>query len=251
MIYIVLGMHKSGTTLVSQILHHSGIDMGGNFDESAGYKNNKYEWREPFVVNLDLLGADEEKYFSLDYYKAVQEKTPASIGKRMQDVAKQGAAKEGDWGFKEPLTCLTYRAWAENLPPHKLVGVYRSPRQVLKHCNADWKHPYLGFRALRAWSNYNQSMLAALRSRPEHSILVRYEELMSGHREFERLQSFCGRSLTDRRQSSEYHGRRESPLTTPLDIAMTAGSTPRPYRTLKELDEFRASQMVPDHSETE
>ena len=29
MIYVVLGMHKSGTTLVSQILHHSGVNMGG------------------------------------------------------------------------------------------------------------------------------------------------------------------------------------------------------------------------------
>ena len=251
MIYIVLGMHKSGTTLVSQILHHSGIDMGEDFDESAGYKNNKYEWREPFIVNLDLLGANEEGYFSLDYYRAFTGSTPPSIRKRMGEVADRGTAKGGDWGFKEPLTCLTYKAWAENLPPHRLIGVYRSPSQVLKHYNANWKHPHLGFRSLRAWSNYNQSMLAALRSQPEHSILVRYEELMSGHREFERLQSFCGRTLMDRRKSSEYHGRRESPLTTPLDLLMAMGDTPRPYRILKELDDFRASQLGADQSETE
>mgnify|MGYP001063669191 CR=1 FL=1 len=27
-VFVVLGMHKSGTTLVSQILHRSGIEMG-------------------------------------------------------------------------------------------------------------------------------------------------------------------------------------------------------------------------------
>ena len=43
MIYIILGMHKSGTTLISQILHKSGINMG-NFNEDVSYdQGNKYE----------------------------------------------------------------------------------------------------------------------------------------------------------------------------------------------------------------
>lgn len=251
MIYIVLGMHKSGTTLVSQILHHSGIDMGEDFDENAGYQNNKYEWRDPFIINLDLLGASEETYFSLDYHRAFTEPTPAPIGKRMHALTTEAEAREGDWGFKEPLTCLTYRSWAENLPDHKLIGVYRSPSQVLKHYNANWKHPHVGYRALRAWSSYNQALLGAVHTRPDESILLRYEELMSGNREFERLQAFCGRPLNDRRRSSEYHGRRESPLFTPLDILMTAGGTARPSETLRELEAFRASQIDPDHPEAE
>ena len=34
-IYVVLGMHKSGTTLVSQTLHKSGVSMGPEFDEDG------------------------------------------------------------------------------------------------------------------------------------------------------------------------------------------------------------------------
>lgn len=49
MIFVVLGMHKSGTTLVSQILHHSGIPMGDGFDENVTYDGgNKYERESTF-----------------------------------------------------------------------------------------------------------------------------------------------------------------------------------------------------------
>jgi len=251
MIYIVLGMHKSGTTLVSQTLHHSGIQMGDSFDESAEYRDNKYEWREPFLINLDLLGADEKNYFSLDYYKPFEPTPPTHIQERIRSLVSLRESSSTDWGFKEPLTCLTYGPWSNNLPPHKLIGVYRSPSQVLKHYNAGLKHPHLGFRALRAWSNYNHAMLNALRSREEHSILLRYEELMSGSREFKRLEAFADRPLTDRRKTSEYHGRNENPLTGPLDTLMRLGSSPRPLKTLKELDEFRTSQIERDAHPTE
>ncbi len=55
MIYIVLGMHKSGTTLVAQTLHAAGINMG-DFDESLTYDtNNKYERHDTQELNRDLL----------------------------------------------------------------------------------------------------------------------------------------------------------------------------------------------------
>ena len=57
MIYIVLGMHKSGTTLLSQILHHSGISMGENFNESVSYsQGNKYERETTQQINKEILG---------------------------------------------------------------------------------------------------------------------------------------------------------------------------------------------------
>lgn len=55
MIYVVLGMHKSGTTLVARTLHESGIHMGV-FDESLDYQQgNKYEHREFQEINRRIL----------------------------------------------------------------------------------------------------------------------------------------------------------------------------------------------------
>jgi hypothetical protein len=94
-------------------------------------------------------------------------------------------------------------------------------------------------------------MLNALRSRQENSIVIRYEELMSGSREFKRLEAFAERTLTDRRKTSEYHGRDENALTGPLDTLMRLGRSPRPLKILKELDEFRTSQLGRDVHATE
>ena len=40
MIYIVLGMHKSGTSLVARTLHASGVDMG-EFNDSLDYEADR------------------------------------------------------------------------------------------------------------------------------------------------------------------------------------------------------------------
>ena len=55
MIFVILGMHKSGTTLVSQTLHASGINMG-DFDSSLTYDtNNKFERHNTQELNRDML----------------------------------------------------------------------------------------------------------------------------------------------------------------------------------------------------
>lgn len=246
MIYIVLGMHKSGTTLVSQTLHHSGIKMGDDFDEALGYRHNKYEWREPYLVNLQLLAAAEDTYFSLDYYKPRTAPPSPSIEKNMREIIQRRQAEKLDWGFKEPLTCLTYPLWAQQLPMHKLICVYRSPSQVIRHYKANALSLHRGFRALRAWSSYNTAMLNAIHSQPNQSILLRYEELMAGNLEFNRLEKFVQKRLNDRRRDSEFHGRVAHPLFKPLDLLMPRDGLDRPSEILRRLDEARELQISND-----
>lgn len=218
--------------------------MGDDFDESLGYKKNKYEWRESFLINLKLLNADEANYYSLDHYRSCTTLPSDSVRERMESLVEQRQALGGDWGFKEPLTCLTYTQWARVLPPHKLIGVYRDPSQVMSHYKAsNWNLP-LGFRALRAWSNYNKAMLESLNTATGDSLLLRYEELMQGDSEFDRLEQFLGRSLSDRRRSTDFHARTTHSLFQPIDFAMAATNLPRPSRILAELNQFRHSQQI-------
>ena len=56
MIYIVLGMHKSGTTLISEILHHSGINMTEDQNTQLNYdQGNFYEWVAAVRFNREIL----------------------------------------------------------------------------------------------------------------------------------------------------------------------------------------------------
>ena len=45
MIFIILGMHKSGTTLLARALHESDVMMGESFPPGVEYAKAKYEAR--------------------------------------------------------------------------------------------------------------------------------------------------------------------------------------------------------------
>ena len=247
MIYVVLGMHKSGTTLVSQTLHRSGIDMGDGFEEAGSYDTgNQWERREAFLVNLDLVGCDETEYYSLDHYRGVEGELPKAQEAAMNQMIQQCESRGGDWGFKEPLTCLTYPLWGRVLPPHKIVAVYRSPLEVINHYKAMPRRPDLAWRGLRAWSNYNQGVISAVRASGVDALTVRYEELMRGPDDFRRLGDFVGRDLVDARIPGQYRAVPSNPLFAPLDKLMGFSLTERPSKVFRELERMRAASLGTD-----
>ena len=128
MIYVVLGMHKSGTTLVSQILHHSGIDMG-DFDESVSYdRGNKYERASVLALDMDILDAPDDEVLDLGVRGPLQ-LTDAQRA-RMREIIADGQSRHADWGFKDPRLTLVYELWAQELPEHRLIAVYRDPAEA-------------------------------------------------------------------------------------------------------------------------
>ena len=251
MIYVVLGMHKSGTTLVSQILHRSGIDMGEGFEAAGTYdQGNQWERREAFLVNLELVGCEEGDYFSLDHYRDVESPLPPEQAGEMKKMIEACEARGGDWGFKEPLTCLTYSSWRQVLPPHKVVGVYRSPLEVINHYRAPAYRPDVVWRALRAWSNYNRCLLDAVASAGDSGLLLRYENLMKGEAEFDRLGEFLGRPLVDVRSSRQYRAGGGHFLFSWLDPMMRVLGIARPSAIFRRLESIRKEQSELFESDT-
>jgi len=241
MIYIILGMHKSGTTLVSQLLHRSGIDMGDHFEDGGSYdQGNQWERREAFLINLDLVGCREADYFSLDHYHEAGATLPPAQEKAMRAMIDELESVGGSWGFKEPLTCLTYEQWKKTLPPHRVIGVYRNPVEVINHYRRHYRRPFgsltVAWRALRAWSNYNQGMLRAVEELESDALLIRYEDLMTGDSDFLRLQEFIGEPLVDVRNASQRRARARYLFFTILDRVMGLCSGERPSRTFQKLE---------------
>ncbi len=114
MIFVVLGMHKSGTTLVSQILYHSGITMG-DFDESTSYDHgNKYERQTCLGLNLEILNAPDFEILHLEADGELSLTDGQS--ETMHEIIRTNEANNSDWGFKDPRCCLTYRLWSDELP---------------------------------------------------------------------------------------------------------------------------------------
>ncbi len=218
MIYVVLGMHKSGTTLVTRFLDESGISMG-EFDPEVGYdQGNKCERVETHDLNRDLLadcllrpirpsmrrepGVEGPFQHSLSLVRLgkLRRKSAEEERERMRRIIADCSARHEDWGFKDPRTCLTYPFWEAELPPHKLILVYRSLSQLLDRYHVSgWRSfnlPRL-YRALSSWSTYNALALEAIEKGRAPGIVIRFEELMKGDDELDRLRRFVGRQLVD------------------------------------------------------
>jgi len=247
LIYIVLGMHKSGTTLVSQMLHHSGINMG-EFDENVHYdKGNKYERESSFQLDLELLGTTSDAV--LDLVGGGLPPLSEVQRQRMQAIIAEGADTGGDWGIKDPRMCLTYERWREELPPHKIIFVFRDPAQVWPRYKWLGKRKYVtnfnrAYSYLHRWQEHNRNVLRYLDQGPQERIVLDYHELMVGDVEFGRLQTFVDRPLEDRRQKELYRSKAGQDIFLRFADGLLARRTGCSTRdTMRELRDFRAREI--------
>lgn len=213
MIYVVLGMHKSGTTLVAQMLHESGIDMG-TFDGSRGYdEGNKYERQESHDLNIELLGCDPGE-FSLNLAQAVHEadRIPREKRQKIERFVGETNRRHAEWGFKDPRTCLTYSVWKALLPEHKLIAIFRHPLELWLHYQPKngFKKIFAtvtGWKSMTAWYVYNREILQALQAANGDCLAMEYGEFMKSKSLFGGLCAFTNHRLMDVRNPRLYRNK--------------------------------------------
>lgn len=202
MIDVVLGMHKSGTTLVAEMLHHAGIDMVDAVDPARGYDDgNTWERESTKALNHAMLGSAGIHSLKVSARRGLA--VSPEVGARMRRLVGDLTARHADWGFKDPRTCLTYDAWADVLPEHRLIVVYRLPEEAWAHYWSAAGGPVRKLDVLRrfleSWCEYNAAILAILERATVPAVVFHYTRLMEDDGELRRLERFVGRPLVDRR----------------------------------------------------
>ncbi len=199
LIVVVLGMHKSGTSLITDVLHSSGISMVEAYQKDISYDSgSKAERDSTKVINNMILGSDD--LFSLAITNKIY--IDKSILEKMRETLIRINDTEKDWGFKDPRTCLTYDLWKNLLPKHKVIIVFRSPEEVWTHY---WKSPLKKrLRVMRrffdSWCMHNKNMLNILSGDMADFLVIEYSKFMKSNSELNRLESFLGRPLVDARK---------------------------------------------------
>ena len=208
-------MHKSGTTLVSQMLHYSGINMG-DFDGGTSYdKGNKYERQSCLQLNMDILGTQDYRVLHLTSGPDVL--LSLSQRERMQEIIRECESGDSDWGFKDPRCCLTYELWAEELPEHKIIVVYRNPEQIWPRFKWQGKQKYhtnfnRAYEFLKRWHEHNFEIINCLDRTDREVLVLNYHDLMTSYEGFDRLERFVGHKLEDRRRLDLYRSRHSGDL---------------------------------------
>lgn len=201
MVYIILGMHKSGTTMLSEILHKSGINMG-DFDESIDYYGGqKYEREDTSHAIWDVLDCREQH--SLDTFPPFDQRTKQRELPALTTLIGRYNQQYTHWGFKEPRSLFVYEDIKSDLGEHKVVCVFRDLKDVVIHY-LQFSGPNLKImlKVIRAWKLYNEEMLRVIDRHQDDTelMLCNYKSFVADPQSVRILSDFVGRELVDVRK---------------------------------------------------
>lgn len=124
MIVIVIGMHRSGSSALSGLLHQNGICMGEvqNFSPGPSKENPKgffenYRFRH---INDQILFEHGYSVKLFDPDVPICSKISEPLERSMRYIIASYQAAHPDWGFKDPRTCLTLNFWKKIFTNFKL-----------------------------------------------------------------------------------------------------------------------------------
>jgi hypothetical protein len=166
----------------------------------------------------------------------------------MRLIIEEGCRSHADWGFKDPRTSLTYRLWAEELPEHKIIAIYRPVDQLWQRYRPKLHRRYRDFntayKLVDRWTEANTHILRTLSSTTSDFAVFEFGDLMREQEEFDRFQAFVGRELVDRRRMDLFR-RRQSVRSFPLEVAKWAVKRKMGLDTRSILEQLDALRKQP------
>lgn len=209
---VIIGMHRSGTSLVAKVLHEAGINMGVERDhneESLPFLsiNQKMmsesgnSWIDPLKNDAQYHSPELALSMYVNHFK-IDPNDYALGGKPRSWYLK--FAHNMPWGFKDPRNTFTLKAWLELFPNAKVIHVTRHPAAVadsLARRNEidgevhDERLNDLQFN-LNLWKVYVDEAMKQMDSIPAgRKRTIQYERLLQGGKELTDLGRFVGADL--------------------------------------------------------
>jgi len=172
-IVIITGMHRSGTSLVANIIQKAGVHLGDKLvAPNQGNPRGHFEDVDFFQFHeniLKRLGQTILVQHALDLNELTLAET---------DLAKQLIELHHDkqiWGWKDPRTCLFLDFWHNLLPKVNYIFIYRHPLEVILSLlkrGTDLEVLIDPLMAVRAWQVYNQAILHFYQQHSAHCFLA-------------------------------------------------------------------------------
>jgi hypothetical protein len=157
---VVLGMHRSGTSVLMGTLRDAGVHIGQVLDSSIeGNRKGLQEAPAVLYMQENLLEASGGSWHAPPETVEWRE-----LHRSVRDLFIESRAGVPLWGFKDPRTLLTLEGWLEALPHLEPVGIFRHPLPVARSLQRRNGLPLTQGVAL--WMAYNRRLLAWHRQRP-------------------------------------------------------------------------------------
>ncbi|MGM0485063.1 MAG: sulfotransferase, partial [Candidatus Krumholzibacteriota bacterium] len=195
--------------------------------------------------------------FSSDIVKTAEDlslsKHPRALGSLLETRIAELNSRHESWGFKDPRTCMTYRAWKRYLPEHRVLVSFRNPYEVAAHLARSVRNIRMLKRigrtagGLNSWYLHNRNIMEYCREGGNQFLFIDYNKFMSGAGDnyIGRISEFCGREIRDLRDSNLYRNRMEklSPaekMAKSVGSLFIAGRVEELYSRLKDMEESQS-----------
>ena len=198
---MVVGMHRSGTSLITNWLYRCGLQVGECLvAANAGNKEGHFEDVEFLRLHEEILASNNLPCAGLVYGKDID----VSIYQleKLKSVIRIKNQRYKQWGWKEPRTCLFLNLYRELLPHSKYLVIVRDYASVVNSllkrdfALVDRKYMSRGaiqrtvwtyFRKnknkrkfyithaeyfLKVWIDYNEHILTMLKELPAEDYMV-------------------------------------------------------------------------------
>jgi len=170
---IILGMHRSGTSLAAMTLSQMGLFFGEQADLLPPDEDNPagfWERQDVLRLNRKVLRRCRCRWDMVSGFD------PARVGRRTMAMFRQRANeivgelnRHGQWGVKEPRMCVALPLWTPLLDRPACVFVIRHPADVARSLERRNGIPVEAGLAL--WELYNIRALDCSRAMPRMTLL--------------------------------------------------------------------------------
>lgn len=120
---LILGGHRSGTSLVSGLLWEAGLHMGTLLPAGPDNPRGFFESVDVLAVHEAMLAAQERDWTCPPHRLDLNTVDLEPLRKVAADLAAAGRP----WGVKDPRLLFLLPAWVEVLPALRIIGVLRHP----------------------------------------------------------------------------------------------------------------------------
>jgi hypothetical protein len=180
----ILGVGRSGTSLVARVVNLLGIDLGPEetMVPSSGYgginPSGFWEQEEIMKLNGEILNALGGSFLEPPQRTPGWERTPEmdSFRQRIEELIARNFGGRGRWGFKSPLTTATLPMWRSVAGEFDYVICVRNPIEVRRSARVWIPWAETG-DAIGLWSHYTCEAVRLTAGR--HRTFVFYEDWLA------------------------------------------------------------------------
>ena len=191
---LITGMHRSGTSMVAELLHRCGLFLGPEermLPPGEGNPNGFWQNRDMDAVTEGALSALSGEWdFLLPSMPTGYEQSDTLENARvMGRQAMRSMVTGGPWGWKDPRASILIPFWKQLIPDLRLVVVVRHPLEVSRSLQKRVSGSH--HMAMNLWLSYSRHLLEDMA--PGERLMTHYDSyFINAQEELARVTEWIG-----------------------------------------------------------